>query len=61
MILFIEPWGIDYAVKPKESIEILFIGAEEGTVMVEHFPSRIVVYGWAETNLEVRQNGVLLN
>jgi hypothetical protein len=44
--VWVEPWGDGVTIEPRDSVEVVISGPEDGSFEVEVCPEAIVVYGW---------------
>ncbi len=58
--VYIEPWGIVYALAPGESFRVMASSAQPGRVEILESGESVTVYGWAGSTLQLYQDDELV-
>lgn len=60
IVVWIEPWADRFELAKEQSIEVVFIGPEDGAAEELPYPGELVIYGWNGSEVFVLQDGRLV-
>ena len=59
LAVILEPWADRFELKPKETVDIVFVGPENGQTEILPYPDELAIYGWDGSEVVVLKDGRL--